>query len=154
MQVQVSAAAAPETAAPQVLIMEDDVDFAFWMKDVLIDKGFEVVWARNGTEALEKLDSAQFDLLITDIFVHQGGRLTSNGGISLIGSYRNRARGMARATDAPMPIIAITGAKWLPGQQHILDTAKTIGANFALHKPFGREELLETVAEALDERGY
>lgn len=151
MQSQVRAATTPEAAQPQVLVMEDDVDFAFWMKDVLFEAGFEVVWARNGAEALEKLERDVFDLMITDIYVYQGGRLTLNGGISLIRTYRNRTRGMVPAENSAMPIIAITGAKWLPGQQHILDTAKTIGANFALHKPFGREALLATVSEALEQ---
>ena len=48
-----------------------------------------------------------------------------------------------------LPIIAISGATRLPGNQNILDIAKTVGADYGLAKPFSDNTLLGTVADAV-----
>jgi CheY-like chemotaxis protein len=50
----------------QILIAEDNVVFGDVIRFNLERAGFSVALARNGTEALQKLSTEEFDLLITD----------------------------------------------------------------------------------------
>ena len=52
----------------RLLLVEDDDDFRLVMSETLVDEGFEVVEARTGDEALERLlNLTRLDLLVTDI---------------------------------------------------------------------------------------
>ncbi|MEM1383099.1 MAG: response regulator [Pseudomonadota bacterium] len=132
-----------------ILIMEDDAEFAFGLRDLLEMEGHEVRWSRGATEALEVLKQTKIDLVITDIYIYHDGRIVRDGGISLIGGMRQIGSGIGYKSPRNTPVIAITAASSYPGNAHILDTAQSVGAQYALAKPFSDKELLDLVVEAL-----
>jgi len=123
----------------KLIVMEDDVEFALKLKDALVAADHEVDVRYSASDAIEEFGHTSYDLLITDIFVHQGDNIVPNGGISLVAWVRKNQK------TANMPIIAMTGAHKNPGLSSILGTAKVIGANEALEKPFATEQLLAMI---------
>ena len=51
----------------RILFVDDDAQIRRMMRTILAAQGFDVVDARSGGEALEKLRSAKFDVVILDI---------------------------------------------------------------------------------------
>jgi CheY-like chemotaxis protein len=52
-----------------VLVVDDEEDYKIILRTILMTKGWDVVMARNGAEALEKLKSFPVDLIISDIYM-------------------------------------------------------------------------------------
>ena len=52
-----------------ILIAEDDLNTRKLTVDVLEENGYNVLTAKDGTEALELLDSKHADLIIADIMM-------------------------------------------------------------------------------------
>lgn len=58
---------------PRVLFVEDEADLRVIVGDALGSLGFDVVTARNGAEALERLrEGAAFDHVISDVSMPEG----------------------------------------------------------------------------------
>ncbi|HEX2909720.1 MAG TPA: response regulator [Chloroflexia bacterium] len=57
-----------ETKQP-VLVVDDDLALRTMLETVLLDEGYTVVLARNGREALEKLDEIQPSLILLDLMM-------------------------------------------------------------------------------------
>ena len=55
--------------APTVLVVDDNADLCTLIQDFLRSKGFEVVCARNGSEAFEVLDRRAIDLAVVDLLL-------------------------------------------------------------------------------------
>ncbi|WP_422349531.1 response regulator transcription factor [Flagellimonas sp.] len=53
----------------KLLLVEDDPNLGYLLSEYLEMKDFEVVWAKNGTEALTILDAYTFDLAILDVML-------------------------------------------------------------------------------------
>ena len=130
-------------------MLEDDETFSWMLESELVDAGYEVTICRVGSEALFHLMSKEFDLLIADMHVKTDRQIVPDGGLQLIGRLRQSASLELAGNNAKLPIIAISGSVSLPGQRHLLDTAKSIGATDVLAKPFSAESLTTMVAELL-----
>ena len=61
------AAKVPDGARPVVLLVDDDVPTRLMASGFLGRAGFDVVEARDGLEALERLEAARSDLVLLDI---------------------------------------------------------------------------------------
>jgi len=55
--------------APTVLVVDDNADLCALIQDFLQTKGFNVVCARNGTEAFDVLDRRAIDLAVIDLLL-------------------------------------------------------------------------------------
>ncbi len=53
--------------AIRILVLEDDLDMRELLKEVLVERGYEVVAAGGGDEALKKARTESFDLIVADI---------------------------------------------------------------------------------------
>jgi len=62
-------AGAQRTVAPRILLVDDDRDLLVPLAEQLRRDGFDVTTARDGAEALRKLDAAWPDLLIIDLLM-------------------------------------------------------------------------------------
>ncbi len=51
----------------KILLLEDDELFASSLIDFLEDNDFDIVWSKNGIDALDKVFNNNFDLLLLDI---------------------------------------------------------------------------------------
>jgi CheY-like chemotaxis protein len=52
-----------------VLLVDDEETFRSILRDILSAKGWEVVQARNGQEAMQKLSSFHVDIIVSDIYM-------------------------------------------------------------------------------------
>ncbi|MFW6137214.1 MAG: response regulator, partial [Candidatus Aminicenantaceae bacterium] len=56
-------------AGSQILLVEDEETLAAGIEYNLNEEGYEVVWAENGSRAMEMFESRVFDLIILDIML-------------------------------------------------------------------------------------
>ncbi len=117
-----------------ILVVDDDTQVLDVMSEMLRLEGHRVTVAENGHDAVNQLRDEQFDLVITDLIMPE------KEGLETIADIRKNR--------ADMPIIAISGGGRV-GPTDYLETAKFIGADATLAKPFGRQELITTVSHLL-----
>lgn len=135
-----------------VLVMEDDAAQGLRLVQLLESNGHDAVYCRAGSDALTELCDRPFDLLVTDLYVYINGKIVSDGGVALILRVRMKALIDQYSWFRDMPIIAITGATKLPGQKHMLQRTKSMGATAGLEKPFSDEEFMDLVDAVLAKR--
>ena len=82
-----ASAGAHGLAAPRILLVDDDRDLLVPLADQLRHDGFDVTTARDGEEALRRLDTAWPDLLIIDLLMPR------MDGYELAGRLREEAPG-------------------------------------------------------------
>jgi two-component system response regulator AtoC len=100
---------------------------------ILKGKGYQVVFARDGQEALEKLRQSPIDLVITDIHMPRMDGLTLLEELRTSGAYHN------------LPVIIVTAS----GREKIAKKALREGANGILTQPYGSWELQILVTQVL-----
>jgi two-component system chemotaxis response regulator CheY len=115
--------------AKRVLIVDDSTSTRKVEAFVLSRAGYEVVEAVDGKDALAKLESAAFDLILTDL------NMPEVDGMAVIRAVRGNAK--HRLT----PIIMITTESGTDSKQQ----GKVAGATGWIVKPFAPEQLLAVV---------
>ena len=121
--------------ASTILLIDDEIELRATVSRLLQRAGYEVVTAANGAEALATARFVRADLVITDIIMPE------KEGLETIAELRREF--------PELPVIAVSGGGVVdPGSY--LTIAQRLGADRALAKPFGFQELLSTVRELLD----
>ena len=133
----------------KILLMEDDVEFAFDLRSFLEKQGMDVTWCRHVEEARAALEQHSFDLVITDIYVISAGQIVPAGGISLISDIRLSKFLKNRKDISHIPVIAVSAAGQKLGNERILETAKSAGARHCMSKPIDYGELADVMATLL-----
>ncbi len=107
-----------------VLLVDDDKNTRFLLRELLESEHFTVTEAKNGKDALELLDNRKFDLTIVDIMMPKmdGYKFTEN----------------LRTFDKEMPVLMIS-AKQLPEDRK---KGFLSGIDDFMVKPLDNEELL------------
>jgi DNA-binding response OmpR family regulator len=100
------------------LIVDDDPAFISQLTNILVERGYLVLGAKDGKAALDLLNQREFDfsLAIIDIFMPMGG------GFELIAELS--------ANKANMKIIAVS-----MGRQTVFNKAISLGADPGVKKP-------------------
>lgn len=115
----------------RVLVLDDNPDMLASMKLVLEEQGFEVEVCARAAQAFEAQTRRAADVLVTDIFMPDAD------GLEVIQQFRSR---WPRTR-----IVAMSG-----GGQRVksdyLETARQVGADIALRKPFDPAELLRVLS--------
>ena len=109
---------------PKILVVEDDNDLNNLIQTVLEGKGHDVFTARNGKEALDILDIAHIDLIISDIM------MPHMDGIALLTDLRE--------ANMEMPILLITAK----GSYDDKNKGFSSGADDYMVKPIDIKELV------------
>jgi two-component system, chemotaxis family, chemotaxis protein CheY len=119
----------PQARPCQVLVVENDPDILEALGEFLDAEGFQSHRARNGHEALERVEAVRPDLVLLDMLmpVMDGWEFVR----------RLRARG------AVPPLLVLSADRSLPG------LALELGAAAFLAKPFDLSELLLLVQQVL-----
>lgn len=117
-----------------ILIVEDIPNILDLLTVTLKYKGYPVVTARNGDEALARIDEERPSLILTDIL------MPKLDGFALAHQLRRDAK------THDIPIIFISATYIDPADKAF---ALSLGAVRFLEKPIEAEELLLTVAEVL-----
>jgi PAS domain S-box-containing protein len=115
----------------RLLVIDDDLEILEILRDMLRLKGHRVVATDKGEEALQLLESEEFDLVLTDL------------GMPSVSGWDIAKR--AKARNPQLPVILITG--W--GAQYEEDDLTDSGVDHVLSKPLSWDRLLETVTELL-----
>jgi CheY-like chemotaxis protein len=118
----------------RILVVEDDSEVRTILEHVLASFGYLVETAGDGIEALEKLRSASFDLVLTDVVMPR------MGGPEL----REQARALAPET----PFLFSSGYAEDSGQDGFADAH----SDCFIAKPYSLDTLARRVREALDSR--
>jgi two-component system response regulator MprA len=111
----------------RVLVVDDDAGIRQTLQDVLELEGYEVTIARNGVEALRKLDDELPSLMILDIMM------------PIMDGYTVAANLKSRGLSAQLPVLVLTADR--QARARIRD----LGADAYLEKPFSLDELLREV---------
>ena len=120
-----------------LLVVEDVPDTLNLVELTLTFKGYRVVTATNGQEALKAIEKERPSLIITDILMPR------MDGFTLV--HRLRVRPETR----DIPVIFLSATYVAPEDKEF---AVAIGVTQFIEKPIDIEELLRTVAELLAQR--
>lgn len=117
----------------RVLLVEDDHDIAFELKDWLVENDYLVEHTSSGPEAIDHLEFHKYDAIVLD------GQLPGMSGVEVCAAYR--------AAGGLTPVIMMTGRT----REEAFDACMKAGANFFLEKPFDLDELLTIIDRAVRE---
>jgi CheY-like chemotaxis protein len=120
---------------PLLLLVDDDVTLLQAISGLLELEGFDTVLSQTAAQAIEFLNDLPVSGVIIDIF------MPDRDGMETIGEIRARWPNL--------PIIAMSGGWRTISPETILETARALGAQEALTKPFDRQALVEAVRRLL-----
>ncbi len=116
----------------RVLVVDDEADIRDLVQDILADEGYDVVVAANANEARKARKSADFDLVLLDIW------MPDTDGITLLKEW---------TSEGPLkcPVVMMSGH----GTVETAVEATRMGAANFVEKPLSLAKLLKTVEWAL-----
>jgi CheY-like chemotaxis protein len=118
-------------AAPKVLVVDDDPIVGKSIDRVLAERGYAVITAADGPEALDKIARGDYDVVYTDI------KMPGMDGLEVASRIK--------ASRPWLPVVIVTGY----GSDANEAKAKEIGVNAFLRKPLSPETIDSSMAEAL-----
>lgn len=113
--------------AKTVLLVDDDPGVRFALTEVLTDRGYRVVTAGSGAQALTMLDGV--DVVVTDL------SMPGMDGLELVAQIRARRPGL--------PVILLTAH----GSDNMVRIASSRGACGCLSKPFDIDEIARVIEQ-------
>jgi len=118
-------------ASAKVLVVDDDPAVRKSIDRILSSKGYAVITAENGEEALRKLNEEKYDLVYTDI------RMPGMSGLEVAEEIKARRPWT--------PVVIITGY----GTDAAEARAKAAGVSSFVHKPLSPEMIEDSARDAL-----
>jgi len=125
-------------AIPLILLAEDNPDNVATLSSYLMAKGYQVLPAKNGEEAIALIQSNQPDLILMDI------QMPKMDGLEAIRAIRHELNLTS------LPIIAITAL----AMEKDRDRCLTAGANVSLTKPIKLKHLNELITTLLEHSDF
>ncbi len=122
---------AQPAGAPVVLVVDDDPDILEALSEILEAEGFEIRRARNGKEALDRLEPDPPQLILLDLMM------------PVMDGWEFAQRMRQRPSVAGIPIIVLSA------DRNVGSKAADIGAVGHLAKPFELNDLLDMVRRSL-----
>lgn len=116
----------------KILVVDDDQEILTGVRIALESRGYRVVVAHDGNEALTKAESERPDLIILDMM------MPKRSGFLVMEKLQ-------RSATTPPPMIMITANEGKRHEQY----AELLGAVAYIRKPFAMERLLDSVEAAL-----
>jgi two-component system response regulator PfeR len=130
----------------RILLMEDDLELAFQMRQWLTAAGYDVTWCRNADEGEAALQRHAFSLIVTDMYIRGSDtEQARNEGLSLIGTLRTGRFNKELRTAWNVPILAISGVVDRRGREFGLILAHSMGVQKTLSKPFSQIDFIAAV---------
>jgi len=123
-----------ERTHKKILVIDDDEEMAFVMKEILQKHQYKVVHAPDGLHAIEKSNTEKIDLILLDI------RLPYFSGFWFFNAFRERPQ------TKDIPVIVVSAFS----REEDIQKAQEMGASAYLKKPFKAKELVDVVERALN----
>lgn len=133
--------------ASRILIVDDDPDVTLFLTTILRDSGYTTEEARNGVEALERIQQSKPDLILLDLMMPQ------KSGIALLSDLQEQEE------LRNIPIIMVTGVAGETGIDLDAFLKRSEASSNApgppritqyLEKPVDPDRLLQCVQEILN----
>ena len=118
-------------AKARVLVIDDDQIVLDSISQILTDDNYDVDVTLRGGEGRDRAIRKDYDIVLIDI------RMPDIGGIKVLGDIKQKR--------PALPVVMITGYATAPSAE----MAMNLGAADFIEKPFEPEELLKTVASAI-----
>lgn len=119
-----------------ILIVDDEEYIIALLKQILDAEGYSVDCAPDGEDAADLMNEKDYDIVITDV------HMPKSGGLEVLFNTHDKER-------PPEVIIVSGGGRDLSFH---FDEAEMLGAAQTIKKPFKREEILEAITTALENR--
>ncbi len=120
--------------APRILIVDDEPDMRWVLRDLFGSAGFEVTTADDGQQALTALAAGEIDVVLSDV------RMPGGDGVQLLED--------SRARDPDLPVILLSAVEDI----ETAVGAMKLGAYDYVAKPFDRHRLVGAVRRAAEKR--
>jgi DNA-binding response OmpR family regulator len=121
----------------KILIAEDEPLILQTLELKLKKEGYEVIACVDGLDALQKIDSEQPDLIITDIM------MPYMSGLEVV----RKVKQDVNAKNIPVIVLSTMG------QENIVEEAFELGADDYLKKPFSLSELIIRIKKLSKKNG-
>jgi DNA-binding response OmpR family regulator len=115
----------------KVLVIDDETVISKMLSIALSTKGYQVDTAESGEEGMNKLQSNDYHLVITDMLM---GKMSGEDVLEKVRELKGDS----------IPVIAMSGNLWMI-DEHLFDAVLT--------KPYPLEQLFETVQNVLSPIG-
>jgi len=119
---------------PRILVADDTPELRTVMRKMLETKGYTVIEAANGQEAVDAFQKQPIDVVVMDIIMPE-----KDGFDAILELRRINPR---------VSIIAISGGALIAGSKYLAIT-QMLGVQDVLSKPFRPEDLLNAVGKCL-----
>ena len=119
-----------EKTLKNLLLVEDDQEIAEMMSICLEDLGFEVQSAGDGLEAIQKLQSGRFDMVVSDL------KMPKLDGLGLARYISEKYQNL--------PIVLLSGFV----EESVRETARMLGVKKLLDKPTSPLQLQQEIQES------
>ncbi|MEG8948028.1 response regulator transcription factor [Rosettibacter firmus] len=120
----------------RILLVEDEESLATGLEYNLSEEGYIIDWAKDGTQAIEKFNKGNYDLIILDIM------LPYQNGFEVAAKVREK--------DPQIPILMLTARTTVDDKVKGLE----IGADDYITKPFHLQELLLRIKGMLKRKNW
>ena len=121
----------------KILVVDDEQSIRIMLTHMLEQEGHEVIVAEDGEQGVNLYRDNLPDLVISDLV------MPNKNGIDMILELKKE--------HPELRMLAISGGGGITGAFDYLPTAKLVGANSILKKPFGIQDLREALDDILDE---
>lgn len=118
----------------RILVVDDDRVIREGLQRILKAEGYVVEALSGGRQAVDRLEEADFDLIITDL------KMPGMSGLEVLQAIKSE--------HPDLPVILITGYAAIDNAVEVMKS----GAADYLAKPFANEEIVHKVRKALDTR--
>ena len=120
----------------KILLVEDEENLALGLEYNLSEEGYNVIWAKDGREAIKYFDENEFDMIVLDIM------LPYFNGFEIAKHIREK--------HPQMPILMLTARTQIEDRVKGLE----LGADDYLTKPFHLKELLLRIKGMLKRKSW
>jgi len=120
----------------KILVLDDDPVVTLSCKRILGAEGYNIITADKGEDAIKKISSEEFDLLISDI------RLPDTNGIAVLRE--------SKIIQPKLDVVIITG---YPTLEDAKESVK-LGAFEFIEKPFTPDFMINVASKIFDNRGW
>ena len=115
---------------PSILVVEDSITSRTLLKNILESSGYRVTTAIDGSDAMSRLKSEEFDIVVSDV------EMPRMDGFELTAAIRRDKR------LAGLPVILVTGLESREDKEHGID----VGANaYIVKSSFDQSRLIEVI---------
>ena len=124
----------------RILLVDDEADIIFTMKDILEEEGFKVDTFNDPTIALESYRSNLYDLVILDI------KMPKMDGFQLYSKLKEK--------DPQVKICFLTASEMFyeKFRKTRSEFGKTIGEDYFIQKPINTEDLIRRLTSVMDKK--